>query len=180
MKEKVIVTIRRRYEPGDSNIKGKAYSINSYKNAIEKLNEKIKNKELGAELVVGLSYDEYMNMFSDERNGIRKINKENVCGTIVEINDKFIKVELKADLNIIKLFEYYEHFKIKPEACMRYLAEKSIFAKEKNLNIIDIITFDIVFPKINKDLTSLGFIGIIKTLCTKYKGVCYYKDIYKD
>ena len=172
------IKIRRMCKPGSSNQFGFKYSISSYKGAMARLSDKIKKGELEAELSVGLTYKEYISMLSNPDHGMKKVDSSNTCGTIVSIEDKYIELKLKDDKDIKKLFETYNKLGIKPVACMRYTGEKSIFARNKDMNLFDIITFDIDFPKVDIKKYDTTFSRLIKRLHEKYKGVCAVKDIY--
>lgn len=172
------IQIRRKYSPGKKNKDGYEYSISSYNNAIEKIRDKIKNGELESELVVGLTREQYIDMLTDPNHGMRNIDKTNTCATIVGITDNFIEVCINDDKNIHKLFSIYKDLKIEPVACMRYLAEKSIFMNNKKNQLCNIITFDIVFPNVSKCNASVILNRTIKSLHKKYKGVCRYEDFY--
>ena len=175
-----IIRIKRQVKPGKKSLSGRSYGIYEYNNAIKKIEEKIKNEELDAEIVIGLTDEEYIDMLSDRYHGMRNIDKNNTCGTIVSIGDSYIDLRLNDDKDLEKIFKLYEETGITPRACMRYLAEKSIFALNKKVNLIDIITFDIVFPKIDIDLRRPVIDNTIRSLHKKYKGVCKTNKIYKE
>lgn len=173
-----IIKIKRMCTPGRANQYGFKYSMYSYRSAMIKLTDKVKKGELEAELSVGLKYKDYINMLSAPEHGMKNIDSSNACGTIVGIDNKYIELKLNDDKNIKKLFEVYEKLGIKPVACMRYLAEKSIFARNRDMTLTDIITFDIDFPKIDIKKSDTTINRLIKRLHKKYKGVCSDRDIY--
>ena len=98
--ENNIIRIKRKVMPGRKSLSGRTYGIYEYNNAIEKSKDKIKNEELEAEIVVGLTDKEYMDMLIDQNHGIKNIDKGNTCGTIVAVGDNYIDLKLNDDKNM--------------------------------------------------------------------------------
>lgn len=131
-----VVKIKRKCKPGEKNVNGVTYDLESYNKAIEKFNERIKHG-MPIELFVCKHHYQYMDRL--KRQGYYFIDPENCCGKIIEVTDDYIVVEPNSLWagNILKdLIDKG----IEISAHMRYTSN----SMTNPTKIINIITFDII------------------------------------
>ena len=130
-----LVKIKRKCKPGETDINGISYDIESYRKEVDNLIHNYIDSDyyLGAELFF-CEGDDYLSIL--KRSGFNLINPLNCCGKIVEISDDYILVN-PLNEKTHRLLTKYES-----EALMRYIG--NINEMSSCARILKIITFDIV------------------------------------
>ena len=141
MEEKIIFVV-----PRIRMIHRRQISMTSYNKALKNIKNKVQ-KGLYTEIFIGNEiYNDCTNDYYILNTEMNKVNMENTCAYIKSIHNDSIEI-IPKDERFEALFDFLWLNHIRPIAHMRYLRENSIF-KGDNFNISEIITFDIVIPRI--------------------------------
>lgn len=129
------IKIKRKCKPGETNVNGLVYDLESYNNAIERFGERIKYG-ISAELFLCPKY-RYMDEL--KRQSFYFVNPENCCGKIIDVTDEYIVVEPNSTDRAV-LFNNIINDGVELSAYMRYIGDNTITPAK----VINIITFDIM------------------------------------
>lgn len=130
-----MVRIKRKCKPGETNINGLVYDLESYNNAINKFNERLKYG-ISAELFLCPKY-RYMDEL--RRQSFYFVNPENCCGKIIEVTDDYVAIEPNSTERAV-LFNKLINDGIELSAYMRYIGDTTVTP----VKVINVITFDIM------------------------------------
>lgn len=176
MEEKIIFTVPRKRMFGLKSGR-KEISMTKYTEAVNKIKSKVQRGKLYAEIFIGEEvYDDCTKDSYILNTEMNKVNAENICACIHSIHNNFIEITPE-DKKFQALFDFLWLNKIIPKAHMRYKTEKSIF-KGNNSNISEIITFDIVIPRIPSYIITPEIQEILYEL-EEYPGVKSYVEKYR-
>ena len=129
-----MVKIKRACKPGETNVNGITYDLESYNEALKRFGETIKYG-MPVELISQEQYQEHL------KNQYYFVDPEKCCGKIIDIYDDYIDIEPNSTYSG-KLLMNLINRGIELNAFMRYIGDKD--QTTKVLKVINIITFDIM------------------------------------
>lgn len=129
-----MIKIKRACKPGETNVNGITYDLESYNEALKTFGERIKYG-MPVELISQEQYQEHL------KNQNCFVDPEKCCGKIIDIYDDYIVIEPNSTYSGKLLMDLIDSG-IELNAFMRYIGDKD--QTTKVLKVRNIVTFDIM------------------------------------